>query len=213
MSEFRHETLREQVLNYIRKRIICLEYKNGEKIVEEDLSKKLGISRGPIREALRQLEQEGLVEYRQNKGCVVRELRVEDAAEIFIIRSVLECTSINHCEHGVSDNLLQRMNSILEEMKSLNRQNNIELFLDCDQRFHAAIASASGMKQLYHTWDTLSSFNYVLFLTRQRSCFNMDNQYKRHLVVYEALCTGDKQIASEAISEHYTKTSALFCKI
>ncbi len=189
-----------------------MEYKSGERIVEDDLSKRLGISRGPIREALRQLEQEGLVEYRQNKGCVVRELRVEDAAEIFIIRSALECASVNNCKHGINEDSLRKMSNILKEMKSLSLQNSIEHFLDCDQRFHATIAEASGMKQIYRTWDALSSFNYVLFLTKKRSCFNMDNQYERHLVVYEALCTGDMQKASEAISEHYTKTSALFCE-
>lgn len=210
MSDINHETLREQVSTYIRRQILQMDLKNGEKIIEEELSKKLGVSRGPIRESLRQLEQEGLIEYQRNRGCFVRELRIEDAAEVFLIRSVLECTSVYNCREGVGKPTLQHMEHIAMEMKKNDGNDGIERFIEYDQQFHADIVSACGMKQLYRTWDSLTPLNHVLFLTRQREQFNLGDQYQRHMVILDALHAGDAKLVEKAITEHYTKTSALY---
>ncbi len=74
MSKLRYQTLRENVAKVIREKILNKELKPGMRIIEQNLSDELEVSRGPIREALRQLEQEGVVEYTRNVGCSVKEI-------------------------------------------------------------------------------------------------------------------------------------------
>ena len=77
MAELIYRTLRENIADIIRKRIIYQELEPGQKIVEQDLAKEFKTSRAPIREALRQLENEGLIEYVRNAGCSVKEITLE----------------------------------------------------------------------------------------------------------------------------------------
>lgn len=84
MTELGYKTLRESIVDIIRKRIINRELQPGQKIVEQELAKEFQTSRAPIREALRELENEGLVEYVRNAGCSVKEITFEESFEIYL---------------------------------------------------------------------------------------------------------------------------------
>ena len=90
MAELIYRTLRENIADIIRKRIIYQELEPGQKIVEQDLAKEFKTSRAPIREALRQLENEGLIEYVRNAGCSVKEITLEESFEIYLMRANYE---------------------------------------------------------------------------------------------------------------------------
>ncbi len=87
MTELGYKTLRENIVDIIRKRIINRELQPGQKIVEQELAKEFKTSRAPIREALRELENEGLVEYVRNAGCSVKEITFEESFEIYLMRA------------------------------------------------------------------------------------------------------------------------------
>ena len=208
----KHETLREQVCEYIRQRVLRSEYKPGEHIIEKDLSEELGVSRGPIRESLRQLEQEGLVEYRRNRGCIVRRLSATDVEEIFLIRAYLEAASVEHCGGKIPAETLRRMEEVLEQMGAHRDSPGEEnrAFVDLDQQFHVEIVSACGLQRLFKTWDTMTSLNFALFLTGQGDEVPLHIQYERHREVYEILARGDREKSMRAIRDHYLKNSALY---
>ena len=84
------KTLREQVAEILRKKILNGDIQSGERIVEADLARELQMSRGPVREALRQIEEEGLVVYEPHKGCVVKTMTYDEMQEAYLIRSTLE---------------------------------------------------------------------------------------------------------------------------
>ena len=94
MSELAYRTLRENVTAEIRAKILNEELAPGTRIVEQNLSKEFGISRGPIREALRQLEYEGLVEYTRNAGCSVKEITAADVFELYLLRANYEILAV-----------------------------------------------------------------------------------------------------------------------
>ena len=103
MARLHYRTLRENVVDAIRIKILDGELVPGMRIIEQDLAAKLGISRGPVREALRQLEQEGLIEYSRNVGCSVKGVSLEDVYEIYMLRAYYEILAIRLCK-GIGSN-------------------------------------------------------------------------------------------------------------
>ncbi len=94
MGKLTFQTLREKVAEEIRLKIFNQELTPGMRIIEQELSDELGVSRGPIREALRQLEQEGMIEYARNIGCSVREITTQDVYETYLLRSNYEILAV-----------------------------------------------------------------------------------------------------------------------
>ena len=90
MPKLNYKTLRQEVVDEIRQRILTGDFQAGERIKENEMAQQLGVSRGPVREALRQLEQEGLVQYERNVGCSVAQVSGQDVYEICLLRATLE---------------------------------------------------------------------------------------------------------------------------
>lgn len=109
MSKLRYQTLRENVAKVIREKILNKELKPGMRIIEQNLSDELEVSRGPIREALRQLEQEGVVEYTRNVGCSVKEITIKDLYEIYLLRSTYEILAVKLCGGQFEQEDIERM--------------------------------------------------------------------------------------------------------
>ena len=110
-SEIVLESLREQIINGI--------LQPQEKLVEAEIARKFGLSRGPVREALRQLAVEGLVDYCPNKGCTVALLSPQDAYEVFFLRGSLEKLAIQKSNCLLSDYSLMIMKPALKNFERL----------------------------------------------------------------------------------------------
>lgn len=128
MTELGYKTLRESIVDIIRKRIINRELQPGQKIVEQELAKEFKTSRAPIREALRELENEGLVEYVRNAGCSVKEITFEESFEIYLMRANYEIMAVRLLGGKIPEETLQEMEEILERMKNLMWTNMISCF-------------------------------------------------------------------------------------
>lgn len=115
MGEFAFQTLRESITSAIRSKILTGELQPGVKLAEQKLAEEFGSSRAPIREALRQLEQEGMVEYSRNVGCSVRRVKPEDAYEIYLLRANLEMTALRYFDCKFLEEDLRTLRGILED--------------------------------------------------------------------------------------------------
>ena len=138
MAKIMRQTLREQVTQAIRMKLLTGELKPGTKIVEQEMAEELGVSRGPVREALRQIEQEGLVEYTSHVGCSVKDFTAQDVYEVYLLRANLEILSVKMCEGHFSQQTLKRMEEIL------NRMDSIEDL----EHFDEAIENAQDLKAI-----------------------------------------------------------------
>ena len=190
MGEFAFQTLRESITSAIRSKILTGELQPGTKLAEQRLAEEFGSSRAPIREALRQLEQEGMVEYSRNVGCSVRRVKPEDAYEIYLLRANLEMTALRYFDCKFPEEDLRTLRGILEEMRNV-RPGDLSQIVENDNRFHAVIVQRAGLPRLLKFWDDL---NYETLAQRQNGI---------HTKLYEALASGDTEVACRAVYAHY----------
>ena len=111
------KTLREQVVEILRHKILSGEIKPGERIIEAKVAEELKVSRGPLREALRQIEEEGLVVYEAQKGCVVKTMTYEEMQETYLIQSTLEKLAVQMCGGEISKEQGEEMQNLVLSME------------------------------------------------------------------------------------------------
>ena len=203
MGEFAFQTLRESITSAIRSKILTGELQPGAKLAEQKLAEEFGSSRAPIREALRQLEQEGMVEYSRNVGCSVRKVLPEDAYEIYLLRSNLEMTALRYFDCEFTEEDLRTLRGILEDMRNV-RQGDLAQIVENDNRFHAVIVQRAGLPRLLRFWNDL---NYGDLIIEVNGGSNHETLAQRqngiHAKLLEVLQSGDTEAACRAIYAHY----------
>ncbi len=203
MGKLDYRTLRENVADEIRMKILNGDMKPGDKIVEQDLASEFGISRGPVREALRQLEQEGMVEYSRNVGCSVRHIGMDDIYEIYYMRANYEMMAVRLHNGPFPKESLEKMEHILGQMKQLHKEEYRKVF-ELDNEFHEAILDLVSFKRLKKAWEDL---NYGNIVTGYNMEVDSEQVIKRQYLIHEKLLnackTGSPARVEQAIADHY----------
>lgn len=203
MGRLDYRTLRENVSDEIRMKILSGELVPGARIVEQELASEFGISRGPVREALRQLEEEGLVEYTRNAGCSVRQIGPEDIYEIYYMRANYEMMAVKLYGKAFPAETLGRMQRILNQMTQLDCEAYREVF-ELDNRFHEQIMDLVPFKRLKKAWEDLSYGNivigYNMFVNRKDVT---EIQYRIHEKLLKVCQSCNLDEIIQAILDHY----------
>lgn len=208
MSKLRYQTLRENVAKVIREKILNKELKPGMRIIEQNLSDELEVSRGPIREALRQLEQEGVVEYTRNVGCSVKEITIKDLYEIYLLRSTYEILAVKLCGGQFVQEDIERMEEVLEHMKELK---NYEEVVMCDNVLHSIFVEKGDFQRIKKVWSDLDYGSIVsCYITGFDEQKTVERQYEFHKKLVEACKTRDVEIICEELRNHYMNSVRYF---
>lgn len=206
MGKLAYQTLRENIVDIIRMRIFNHELLPGARLIEQDISEELGVSRGPIREALRQLEQEGLIEYTRNVGCSIKRITLEDIYEIYLLRSTYEILSVRMCDGKFSKETLAQMEEALFLLEHIDEVDYGKI-IDCDNMFHSAIIQSTNLPRLIKVWTDLNYGNIISYYAGNTdSLAMMKRQFPIHKELYDICCTQDTDAICKAISEHYMST-------
>jgi DNA-binding GntR family transcriptional regulator len=134
-----YRTMQKIVTDYVRSAIISGRFGPGERLNQDDIATSLHVSRMPVREALRTLESEGLVELQPHRSAVVVSLRPEDIEEIFGIRAILEAGALARSAPGMSDATIERLRRIYAEMERALEHFDEEQWLRLNHEFHNAM--------------------------------------------------------------------------
>lgn len=204
MSDLGYSTLREKVVSVLRESILKGEFENGEKINEVDLSQKFGISRGPVREALRQIEQEGLVKYTPNKGCTIQMMTKGSVYDMFLIRSTLECLAVKMFDGKMREEKLAELEDVINDMTAAAMQSNLAEFVKYDEKFHSMIVEEARSERLSRIWKSLEGENVAIFYTLDHKMV-MSYKYVRrnHMWIVDDLKSQDTDKICVRIQEHY----------
>ncbi|MFG2058090.1 GntR family transcriptional regulator [Micromonospora sp. NPDC048930] len=196
----------------VRKMILAGELRPGDRVVENQLTHQLGISRPPLREALRVLEQEGLLVQQPRRGVIVVPITLHDVYEIFTLRDRLERMAV---ELGVpvrSPDRLERCRAALRELEAAARAGDAATVTDRAFDFHLAVVGLAGHRRLEESYRSLS--------LQMRLCMGMNQQARvageglwgnveRHRAILETLERGDPQEALDLLADHGQHTFVL----
>jgi DNA-binding GntR family transcriptional regulator len=207
----RDDPLVERVTQEITDAIVKGVLSPGDKLVEAWLGEQLGVSRAPIREALRRLEQMGLVVKVPYKGAFVATLTDHDIAELNSLRAPLEGLAARLIAEKRDPHSLERLAGILNEMRQAARTGNASQMIRLDIEFHDALIELSGHKLLGEVWMVVRfRLRRFLLLKRKRLYNKLDDAMALHVPIYEALVAGDPGKAERLAQEHIAEAWRLF---
>lgn len=166
----------QQLVRALRETIIAGSLRPGDRIVERDISARTGVSRGPVREALLRLEQEGLVVSHPYKGAEVLGVSQEEVEEVFVpIRVVIERSAFRHALPLLTDADFVGLGELVEAMDGAARAFDLDKIVETDARFHELVIARSGLPHCEQIWRTI--------VPRVRAYFYGDAPLHDHLGV------------------------------
>ena len=195
-------TLTDRALKEIRDAIRSGKVKPGDRLVEMQLAQEMQISRFPIREALRYLEKEGLVETIPFKGTHVAEFTEKDMEELYSLRSSLEELAVRILIENLDEKKIKKLETIIQSMQKASQTGNLDQMISEDLRFHQTICELSGHRKLLDVWRTLEN-QLLVFLTIEKDFFETAYLYvSTHDPLMDAIKNRDAKRAEKAIRDH-----------
>lgn len=202
MPKIETKTLHQEVTARLREMICCGDLSRGQKIDEKHLSELMGVSRTPVREALRFLHSEGLVDLIPHKGAYVTQLSLEEIQNLFEVISVLEGTCARRAALRMTKEDFRKMEMLHQSLEKQFRKRDHEAYLETNHRMHLMIQELSGNKVLK---DVLNGLRQKVLLYHHRQLYYRDRFEKsmqEHRVILEALRKGNPSQAEGATKKH-----------
>jgi DNA-binding GntR family transcriptional regulator len=204
LAPARQKDLFQEVADRLREAILRGRFKPGERLRETELATMLEVSRGPIREALAQLEHEGLVITQRNHGATVARLSREDAEEVKSLRLALERLAVQLIVRSAGEEVLVALDQMVQNLKSADTHRiTVREIAEFEIQFHDLLYRSTGHGRLYQAWSSLRSQVHTLLLSR-----NVDDPgirdvvIHRHGLVMDALRSRDENVALAVIEAH-----------
>ncbi|MBQ1501111.1 MAG: GntR family transcriptional regulator [Firmicutes bacterium] len=205
--------LRSQVFHTLEQNIISGTYPPGMALNEKQLCQELGVSRTPLREALSQLELEGLVESTPNKGAVVVGVSTQDIDDIYTIKLELEGLAAQLAAERITPDELTELEETVSMTEFYIGKNDISKVVELDSRFHDIICKSSKNRPLR---NMMSSYHNFVKLARHKSLTKPERipqMLTEHRSILKAIAAGDSQLARFLAVEHSSKARSSIARV
>lgn len=194
--------LRDVVFQSLRRAILKGEMEPGERLMEIHLAKRLGVSRTPIREAIRKLELEGLVVMIPRRGAVVASITEKDMRDVLEVRRTLEMMAVEVACDRISAQDLKRLKEAAGEFERSRDSGDIIQMAQADMAFHEIIYNATGNLRLVNILSNLREQMYRYRMEYLKDTSGYDRLRAEHARIYQGICEKNKEMARQAIQEH-----------
>ncbi|EHU1490082.1 GntR family transcriptional regulator [Acinetobacter baumannii] len=203
-------TLRELCLDKVRNAIITGYFPSGKRLVERTLCEELGVSRSVVREVIRYLEAEGLVEILPNKGPIVSLLNWDIASQIYEIRLLLEQSAVVDCTKNLDEKTAEKLKLLLEDLKAAFAADDMNLIIATSTRLYETIFTTAN----HHiAWEVVQRLNGRISRLRAMTMKSTKREisgYQRIKNMCEAIYLHkDPEKAKQAVAEHIAEAAAV----
>ena len=207
-----YQPLREAVCETLRDAIRKGILEPGERLMEVQLAEELGISRTPVREAIRKLEQEGYVIMMPRRGTYVSDISTNDVKEIFEIRSALESLATGLAARRIEPDELETLQNLLIEIEGYIAKNDMEKIVETDIKFHGLLYQVSRNERLVNIINNLKE-QLARFRTLSMSYpGRLQETLEEHSEMVEAIANGDVSAARDAAEHHMERAEKTLLK-
>ncbi len=195
-------SLTDEIADIIRDRILKGEYKIGEKIKENQIASELRVSRTPIREAFKLLENEGLIDYVPNRGCFAKGFTRRDIEDIYAVRKALEVLSVEWAVERITPQQIEELQEQSDLMEFYTGRKDGKKVLEINSDFHGVIYNATGsrfMAQVLRSYkDYIEQTRKVLYYEKEY----LEEIFAEQKELLEAIKARDAARAKEAMAKH-----------
>lgn len=198
----RTQSLSSVVFESLEDAILNGEMEPGERINETAIAEKYGVSRGPVREACRRLEEAGLVDFIVNRGVFVKNLPFEDAVEIYQIRAVMFAFAGRILAQRITNEQIDHLSGLVDEMEAALARNDANTYCKRNLDFHASLVQFTGYRRLVRLYESL---NKELHVMRRRGLDDASNRQascREHRAIVDELKGGDPARIAKVMRTH-----------
>ena len=195
-------SLTDEIADVVRERILKGEYEIGEKIKENQIATELKVSRTPIREAFKLLENEGLIDYIPNRGCFAKGFTKQDVDDIYAVREALEELAVRWAVARITEPELLALEEQVDLMEFYTKKKDKKKVLELNTSFHEVIYASARSRFLA---QVLRSYKEYIEKTRKSIFYGqsyLEGILSEHRAIFEAIKDRDEERVVEAISKH-----------
>ena len=202
------KTYKDQVVDYVYQLLLSGELKPGDQIKESLLAEQMGISRAPIREAMKELIMNGLVDYRPQVGNFIPILSPKQVVDSYSTRGVLEGYAVMETCGSFSAEELDKLEELTRQMERHAKSSNHKMVVEVGGEFHDLLISKCDNVQLLEYTDRLSLKLHILFCKNWARLYSSEEIGTRHRNIVDSLKTGDPDRVEKAVRAHYMETGS-----
>lgn len=208
----RRRPLRKIVFTALRQAIMRGDLKPGDRLREAQIAEQMGVSRAPVREAIRDLESEGIVVSRTHRGAFVTELTGSDLWEIYTLRAALESMAVEIVTQQASPGLLATLRESIAEMRAAVQEGDIDRLVALDIAFHETLCRRSNHTRLFDIWSSM--------ISQIRACIGLthtlylpaEDIIRLHVELVEQVANKEAKAAGQTVARHILEAGALIAQ-
>jgi DNA-binding GntR family transcriptional regulator len=202
MVKVQRHTLNQQVYHHLQEMLLRGDLVPGEQLDERALAEAMGVSRTPLREAINQLVKEGIIEYIPYRGNFVRTFTVKQVNDLFQVRKALEALAVRLAVPKLSQEDLEQIRAILDDIDRALLQEDMESFSNADQRFHRFIIQKTNNETLLETLDRLGVQFQMIRIFANRDPGVVERTIQERPRILAALTAFDADQAAQLMEAH-----------
>lgn len=214
VATIKKTTYKDQVIEYIYEFILDGRFLPGDHLRESQLAKELGVSRAPVREALKELIANGVVDYRPQVGNFIALLSPKEIIDAYVTRGVLEGYAAMSTRDQFTETDFTEMKALVDKMQKAAERGRKKVVVEVGHDFHNLLTCKNNNLQLAKYMDRLSLKLHVMFCKHWSDLYSPEKIAERHMRIVTSLMSGDPADIEQTIRDHYSesgKNIALIC--